>query len=85
MERKMVKAELEKEDQKQFYLEVVEMEELEKIAKWEGQMLLKSVRMKIWYLKALLVFLCGKVVRSKLFDNLVLVVIIWNSFLQTIP
>ena len=60
---------------------MVEMEELEKIANWEGKMIFKSIFMKIWYIKALTVVICGKVIKNKLFDNLVLVVIIWNSFL----
>lgn len=41
--------------------------------------------MKLWYIRALVVYTCGRIIANKMFDNVVLVVIIWNSFLQTIP
>lgn len=64
-----------------YELELVEMDPFEKIDKYHDTWCFLTLRKKVWYLKCLLTFLCQKIVNSKWFDNVVLVVILWNTCL----
>ncbi len=80
-----VKHAQQKVDVMQFFLEVIEMNEFEKIEAYSNKIMFKRLVLKIWYVKALLCHVCGRIISNRVFDNMVLAVIIWNSFLQTIP
>jgi len=56
------------------------MDEFEKVKLYKDDYLLLKTRKKLMKLKAYFVWTCKYIISTKLFENIVLFVIIWNSY-----